>query len=399
MTIARRRQSDMHTAASWAFALMLVGYPVAGLIGSALNWDSTIASIPFRLGVLALSVVLMWTRFQLLPAFVRNSPWLVTFTLIYLLRLLWDLGAAGIPGAGEALAFYAATVLLPGIALALVAGQLREDQAALTIALMGGLTCALAVIMYVLDWGMDRSLSEQTQRLSFEAVNPITLGHTAATTIIASLTHARHHRDGLRLMLLACLVGTSLACLILAASRGPLLALGVCGLAYVLLTGTLRMSILILGIGFLVVTVTIVAMGEDSPLLVRFVNLDEDDSSLQRLLLQSNAIAQFFGNPLLGSAFTELEFLEYPHNLFIETAMALGVAGLAVMSIIIFQAGAEFVRRIKVGETLVPLLLLQYFLAIQLSGSLWGAASFWAMLVVTLSNKIRTKPPKFQIST
>ena len=77
----------------------------------------------------------------------------------------------------------------------------------------------------------------------------------------------------------------------------------------------------------------------------------------------------------------------------------LGVAGLAVMSIIIFQAGAEFVRRIKVGETLVPLLLLQYFLAIQLSGSLWGAASFWAMLVVTLSNKIRTKPPKFQIST
>ena len=398
MTIARHRQPDMHTAASWAFTLMLIGYPVAGLIGSAFNWDSALASIPFRLGVLTLSAVLLWTRRRLVRACVRNSPWLIAFTLIYLLRLLWDAGVASIPGASEALVFYTITVLLPGAALILVAGQLREDHAAQTIALMGGLVCAMAVTMYVMDWGIDRSLAEQTRRLSFEAVNPITLGHTAVTTIIASLTLARRRIHGVRLLLVPCLVGISLVCLVLAASRGPLLTLGVCGLVFGLSIGAARMKILALSIGLLTIAAAIVAMGDDSPLLMRFSNLEEDDSSLQRLLLQSNAITQFLGKPLLGSAFTELEFLEYPHNLFIETAMALGVVGLLTMTILIFQAGTQFVRRLRVGETLTPLLLLQYFLAIQFSGSLWGAASFWALMAVTLGDKIHNKPRRLRRS-
>ena len=118
MRIALRRLPDMSAAASWALALTLVGYPIAGLIGSALNWDSTIASIPFRLGVLALSVVL-WSRGPPLQTWLKRSPWLIGFGLLYLMRLLWDLGVAGVPGAGEALAFYIITVLAPAAALGL----------------------------------------------------------------------------------------------------------------------------------------------------------------------------------------------------------------------------------------------------------------------------------------
>ena len=383
MRLARRRRPDMSAAAGWALALALVGYPVAGLIGSALNWDSTLASIPFRLGVLALSVVL-WTKSPPIRTWARRSPWLMMFTLLYLLRLLWDFGLVGVPGAGEALTFYAIGVLIPAAALGVVAGQLREDQAAEAIALTGGLVCVMAVTMYFMDWGMDRSLTEQSRRLSFEAVNPITLGHVAVTTIIAALSILQRGRRGWQRGLAPVLVGIALTCLVLAASRAPLLVLGVCGLTYAVSTGSWRTRLLFLGAALMIGTAVVLSTGGESELFVRFSDLEEDDSALQRLLLQANAITQFLGSPILGSAFTELEFLEYPHNLFIETGMALGLVGLVVMVMLIYVAGVQLVRRLRAGEVLVPLLLLQYFVAIQFSGSLWGSTSFWALMAVVL---------------
>ena len=383
MRIARRRLPDMSAAASWALALTLVGYPIAGLIGSALNWDSTIASIPFRLGVLALSVVL-WSRGPPLQIWLKRSPWLIGFSLLYLMRLLWDLGVAGVPGAGEALAFYIITVLAPATALGLVAGQLHEDHAAQAIALVGGLVCAMAVTMHFMGWGLDRALTEQTHRLSFEAVNPITLGHVAVTTVLAALALLQRPGHGWRRVLAPVLIGIALTCLVLAASRAPLLALGVCGLTYAVSTASWRTRLLLLFATLLIGTAAVLSTGGESELFVRFSDIEEDDSSMQRLLLQANAITQFLASPILGSAFTELEFLEYPHNLFVETGMALGVVGLVVMFMLIYLAGVQLVRSLRVGEVLVPLLLLQYFVAFQFSGSLWGSAGFWALMAVVL---------------
>ena len=396
MRLARRRRPDMSAAAGWALALAVVGYPVAGLIGSALNWDSTLASIPYRLGVLALSVVL-WTKSPPIRTWARRSPWLMMFTLLYMLRLLWDFGLVGVPGAGEALTFYVIGVLIPAAALGLVAGQLREDQAAAAVALMGGLVCVMAVTMYYMDWGMDRSLTEQSRRLSFEAVNPITLGHVAVTTIIAAMSILQRGRRGWQRGLAPVLVGIALTCLVLAASRAPLLVLGVCGLTYAASMGSWRTRLLFLGAALMIGTAVVLSAGGESELFVRFSALEEDDSALQRLLLQANAITQFLGSPILGSAFTELEFLEYPHNLFIETGMALGMVGLVVMVMLIYAAGVQFVRRLRAGEVLVPLLLLQYFVAIQFSGSLWGSTSFWALMAVVLGlqSARAPRPPAF----
>lgn len=393
MKLARRRLPDMSGAAGWALALALVGYPVAGLIGSALNWDSTLASIPFRLGVLALSGVL-WARSPPLRTWARNSPWLMAFTLLYLLRLLWDFGVAGVPGAGEAFVFYCIAVLVPAAPLGLTAGQLREEQAAQAIALTGGLVCVMAVSMYFMEWGMDRSLTEQTRRLSFEAVNPITLGHVAVTTIIAALAILHRGPRGLQRALAPVLMVVALTCLVLAASRAPLLVLGVCGLTYAVSAGSWRTRLVLLGSALLIGLAAFISTGGESELFVRFADIEEDDSSIQRLLLQANAITQFLGNPLLGSAFTELEFLEYPHNLFIETGMALGVVGLVVMLMLIYLAGVQFVRSLRAGKVLVPLLLLQYFLAIQFSGSLWGSTSFWALMAVVLGLQAARAPQR-----
>lgn len=376
------RRSDLSSATGWALALTLVGYPVAGLIGSAFNWNSTAASVPFRIGVLVLSAVL-WARSPPAIALVRQSPWLAGFTMVYLLRLLWDFGVTNVPGAGEALGFYFVTVLLPIIPIALSAAHLRERQTAQAIALVAGLACAMAVAMYVMDWGLDRSLTEVTQRLSFEAVNPITLGHAAVTAIIAALALGRHRLVGQRLLLIAAVIAVALPCLLLSASRGPFLTLGLCGAAYLFAAFSWRARML-LGVGFLGLALLAATALNESQLLLRFSDLEEDESAMERLLLQANAIQQFLGSPLFGSAFAELEFSTYPHNLFIETGMATGLVGLLLMGMVIYHSGVQVVRRLRAGETLMPLLWLQYFLAFQFSGSLWGASGFWSMSAVLL---------------
>jgi O-antigen ligase len=382
----------MSSATGWVLALVLVGYPVVGLLGSAFNWNSITASAPFRIAVVALSAVL-WARSPSVLIFVRQSPWLVVFTAVYLSRLLWDLRVSNVPGAAEALAFYLVTVLLPVIPIALSAARLCEKQAAKAIGLVAWLACVLAVVMYVMGWGLDRSNTELTQRLSFEAVNPITLGHAAVTAIIASLTLVRHRSVGMRPLVIVAVIPAALACLLLSASRGPLLTLGFCTLAYLCTVSSWRNRML-LGVGIPILAILAVNVLDEPQLLLRFSGMEEDKSALERLLLQTNAIQQFLSSPVFGSAFVELELLTYPHNLFIETAMATGLIGLACMGMIIYGCVIQFTRRLRDGETLVPLLWLQFFLAVQFSGSLWGAAGFWCMSAVLLGVRRRTAQRK-----
>lgn len=85
--------------------------------------------------------------------------------------------------------------------------------------------------------------------------------------------------------------------------------------------------------------------------------------------------------------------------------MALGVIGLLAICALVYQAGLLFVRYLRAGQTLVPLLLLlQYFIAILFSGSLWGSASFLALMAVILcarpspgrsqsERRLRARPP------
>lgn len=288
------------------------------------------------------------------------------------------------------MAYVAFTV--PALAIAPIAGYLRETEVARQIMIIGGIVCLMAVAMHLLGLGTDRSNFDHTLRLGFEAVNPITLGHVATSTILAAVT-LLHYRASMVVKIFAvAMLPVALTCLVLAASRGPFLALFVSALVYIIYRGNRRTWLFVtiaLGVG----VVAFVASGEGSQLLVRFEGIDEERSALERLVLQGNAIAQFLDHPLLGSAFLELEFLAYPHNMFIETAMALGIMGLALMGGLLIKVSVETNRRLRTGQILVPLLLVQYFLGFQFSGALWGYATFWGLVAIVLGAR-RNRPAR-----
>ena len=371
--------------ARWLFVLTLIGYPIAGLIATLMNWDSTLTSIPFRASVVMLALALWWLS-PVLARWWRHHRWLMVFLLLYLVRLSWDWVIADVPGAAAASVFFLLTVLLPCAALALAAPVMRERPTALLLVAMGGTVCAGAVLMDLLGLGMDRSLTEQTGRLSFEAVNPITLGHVAATTLIAALCLTRHPLGFLRMCWVSVGALVAGACLLLAASRGPALALALCTLVFVLAIGRWRWIIL------MALLLMPVVLNDGGELWLRFADVAEDESTSARLLLHNNAIAQFLDHPLLGRAFIDPSLLEYPHNLFIETAMALGILGLGALMLVLVRAGLRAIKQIRHGNILVPLLFVQYLFAAQLSGAIYGNSGLWVTTVLLVSLALYDAP-------
>jgi hypothetical protein len=387
----RDTNSSSEALARWLFALTLVGYPVAGLIASLMDWGSTLTSIPFRVGVVVLALALWW-RSPALTRWSRHHRWLMVFLLLYLARLIWDWAIADVHGAAEASIFFLLTVLLPCAALALAAPAMREIPAALLLVAIGGTVCAGAVLMQLLGLGVDQSLTEQTGRLSFEAVNPITLGHVATITLIASLCLTRHRPGALEMSWVIVAALAAGACLLLSASRGPALAFALCMLVFVLVTGRWRWIMLIT---LLLVSAVLIEGGE---LWLRFAGIAEDESTSERLLLQGNAISQFLAHPLFGSAFVDPELLTYPHNLFIETAMALGVVGLGILMLVLARACLRAIKQMRHGNILVPLLFVQYLFAAQLSGAIYGNAGLWMItaLLVSLASYVSPTPAHAQ---
>lgn len=80
----------------------------------------------------------------------------------------------------------------------------------------------------------------------------------------------------------------------------------------------------------------------------------------------------------------------YPHNLFIETAMALGVIGLVMLFALLAKSARAAFRLAADRKLLLPMLFAQYFVGAQLSGAIWGNSAFWAVTTLLVAHLAAT---------
>lgn len=366
---------------AWAFALTLIGYPLAGLAAVFAGLPSWATSYPFRFVVVGLSLWLVVRAARLRPRS-RLPAMLAIFWLLYVGRLVAD-WVSGPPGAAEALFFFALTTLIPVIVLARMTPHWDDALAARAVFLIGTAICAGGVLIGTGVIATDRQL-DITTRLFLDTVNPVTFGHVAASTLIAAgaLAWRRHH--GIPAPLLAVGSVAALGCLVLAGSRGPILALALCALVMAIVQRRFGLLVVLAIFGTALVTTGEVEVVE------RFQGIESvegDASALERLVLQANAIDIFLSNPVLGGAFAEFEFFSYPHNVFLETAMALGVVGLSLLVMLTLGSLRQGHKRLRAGQVLLPLLFVQYFVGSQFSGALWGSSALWACMALLLSRR------------
>lgn len=370
-------------AVAMLVALSVVGYPLAGSIGTLLGVSSLTASVPFRILVDLISAFLVGIIFVRRQGTRPNGP-LVVLLVAYLARLVWDLQRPEFLSVSTDLLFYLATTLIPAAVAGIAAGYWRDvlvARAVFFIALAGG---SLILIMKRVGFFALTQMLEATGRLSIEAVNPITIGHLGLSLVFAGVVLWFRGNPKLRPLLAAGVVlGGWL--MIEANSRSPFLSLACASAAYLVATRRWRMfaGVVALGVG--------VFLGGgllDRLQGSRLVNI-EDRSSLTRVVFQRNAFGDFLEHPILGAGYLDSVTLAYPHNILIESAMALGLGGLVLVVFVLIFAGLRSIGAFRAGDIMLGLLFWQYAILAQVSGTLAGAGPLLILMMIMAGKYVR----------
>lgn len=370
-----------------AISLVVLGYPISAMLVSLLGVDSTLVTTPFRVGILVLAVCILATGLQSrLPG--TLDPWLAIFLGLYFFRLTYDWQLGGLPDASETWRFYVVATLVPTVAISLgVRGDLDESALLRRFMAFGALFCVLLSLAWYQGLSFNVTGDDLESREAFAALGPISLGHASASVAICALVLLTQ-RVSLAWRALASISGfVAVAGLAASASRGPLIAFGIAVLWY----ATFRRSRIVIAVlmlvgGFIVLSLDSFALQRVSEILTLDAN-QLDASALQRLVIQSTAIKDLLQNPIFGKHFLDPDWGPgyYPHNITIEAGMALGFTGLVVLLAVYARLWWAIVRGVSITHPIIVLLLVQYLVGAQASGTISGSDRFFVLSGICLS--------------
>lgn len=373
--------------------LSILGYPVIGVVTSYYFIESSDVAIAFR------ALVVLCAAFGILLGLIRLPirtlsflpPVILLFYLLYSMRLVADALTGQFPGIGiDALYFYG-TCVIPSLAMCVLVKYRDPSRDAPLFLVVGGFLCTAILIMSLTGITGNLSSPEALQgRLALGKLNPITIGHSGVTTIIAGIALYFERGQSNKLKLAAIpICAIAVACIIYAASRGPVVSL--VGAIMALLVFQRRWSLLVL-VATASMIVAFNTIRFEGALFERLLSVGVDMSSMERIHMQALALQQFLASPLTGSAYVELVSGYYPHNIILDAAMSLGVIGLFLMLWILVSGGIAAVKHMAAGELMLPLLAVQYVLAVQFSGAVVNSAEFWTAFALLLA-QWRTRRP------
>jgi len=412
---------------SWLLALSIAGYPIAGLLAAAMDWQSRWTSVPFRIGtaLLAISIIVISCRKCL---FSYWSWALIIFLSLYSLRLIHSI-VSSYPSAEYELQFFIIAVILPVIAMLCSNFKHVEKNTLIPLLWLTGLVGTLAVFGEVLNLFHANSMTF-TGRLSTITVNPITLGHISVTLLIATIAWTIKTPQ-LQQWLIILLSALGIIVLSLAGSRGPFLAI------LAALTGILAAHVIKnnwSSVKYLVLMIMLVLLifwrpipmnnlisqsywelqytllpNQDEKkrqelekiLLTKQAQIDAyeyssrtsltGNSTQLRILMWKKSLNTIKHYPWIGKSNKEVYSNGYPHNLILEAFQNLGIFGGTMFIVLLAKGIHRAWQQLKLNNMLIPMLFIQALVACQFSGSLFSQVQLWTTLALLLSlNTVKT---------
>jgi O-antigen ligase len=310
------------------------------------------------------------------------------FLILYAFRLSENFFIRAFVWQAEPITAFALLIggaIIPGLVLQRLVSKFDDRSISTTLV-------SLSIIFLVglaLNWDSLLVASQITQA-SLEKLNPIGLGFVASSLaiffVLAPSTGV--WRTGGKYVLLIFLIGVT----IFSKSRGPLLAALLALCTYGLLTKSqhrknLMQAVILIG---LVVGMTPMFIGVDLFVFAfdRFATMGVSDgtnidaSAEGRVVAWNAAWAQFLENPVLGDKVFEPTLMHYPHNLFLESLISLGVVGTCLLIMHIVFCGTIIVRIFRrpdssLAERYIALIAIKEFVAVQVSSAIWSGTTFW----------------------
>lgn len=373
------------------YALTVVGFPLVSTIPTILRLDSQVATVPYRVLVLGLSLAVIFSWWVRGTRICLNAAVLLTLTLWALLvaRLVHGIVVDPLPGElymppSQLLLLSVGACFLPALTALEPPSERTLDLARHAIEVLGAI--AMVGILYVgLRGVMQGSI---LYRLATPVLNPISVGHLGVSVLAVALCGFAG-AGRLTRLLRTLLVILSVAVVVATVSRGPIAA----GLVIVLLLAMRPRVGQRIGLGGILLRFGLIGAGVAAVLLAinyleelgiidvvaRLTDTLQDVASQERAAMIVGAWQQFTANPLLGDALVERRFMENPHNVIVESLMALGVVGLGLLllSMAASLAAGFGIYRGATRHAWVALIYLQYVIHCLLSGSLLTDGAFW----------------------
>jgi len=388
---------------AFTFGLALFGYETLAPWLQLIGTDSSTPTIALRAAVVTLCGACLLT-YRRAPG-TRFEPIvpLMLFLYFYALRLaenfyLQQLSWQATPSVSFGLLIGGAfipAVILSQLVPRLAATSFLAVQLGMIVIFLGGLAANWDLLL----------VASKTTRASIEKLNPISLGALASSfALLVAITPTRGWPlTFARLALLAVLVGITA----FAQSRGPIVATGFALLAFGLLARGPHRKYLIRA------TVIAASLLLASPLILgidlvgfatkRFLTAIDaiDAAALGRVVSWGAAWEQFLESPLIGDRVFEPTLMHYPHNLFLEALISLGLLGTALLLFHLALSAKSVARLLgdphsSVMERFVALLATKQFIAAQFSGAIWGHTTLWiasACAITLAAKRARSRIP------
>lgn len=371
-----------------AFALAICGtYAFSGIINK-LDPEGSIGSILIRVTIAVITLV----SFFLVPKNFRSStPYLLPlkiFFIFYICRLIENIYISSVifsPGPTMVFSVFLVTGVGAALVISSMERAIRSDK---LIFAMNALCLVFLVGLYV---NRDLLFINENSRMSLEKINPISMGHTAFSFFIYLVILGEKTR---KISFLSMIMGPCLFVVIVwARSRGAYIAGAGALLTYVLLLKGSRRVFIIAGA---IAAALIILVSTGSALVdivanrLAQINVNSDQSTMVRSMLFAGAWGQFLEHPLFGRYVVEMQFHFYPHNIFLESLMALGVIGslpFAAHIVLALRATVGIIRsgKFPLAAVLTAVLFIREAIAGLASGSLWGNSVFWVTSSLTIS--------------
>ncbi len=368
----------------------IVGYPLISVVGEFFGFESNTLSISFRIFVIVISLALMIANLLYRSKTVIYFP-LAVFLALYTLRLLFDFSTNQRIDITTPLQIFVATALVPAAAISL-SPTIEMDWRKFNRYLL--LLCGLGLFLVIAleQMGLAYNPWEAhgiSARLQFYRLNPISLGLFAGIGLLSAIWMLLSKQETkLFKVICICVIVMSVYVLLASSSRGAWL-----GVILALFSILLRRPMLAV-LAFCIATVALMTIDLPSDSFIIFGKvqsmltgeLEFDKSINERLLLQRLAIEDFTSSPIFGNA-SVVEGTkegEYPHNILIETAMALGVIGLIPLSIVLWKLFAVIFGSARNAVGLLGFLLIPYLVISASTGALFGHGALYLLSIVVL---------------
>lgn len=382
--------------------MTISGYQfITTLFSDAMGGESRVVTIPLRIATLFMYLLtfVLVIKYRYLTTF-SIKLFLLYWALLYI-RLIFDYTSHSEltllnPRFSQVLLYMIGLCTIPMIVLMKSYRFLNFDK----LLFYCYVFCSSTIL--VMFFGGTGFQEATTQRLDANlALGSIEAGHLGLTTLILGVFILFKGKGLLyknlfvRISILFITI-ISFFVLVRAGSRGPVFAAALV-FGFYILSKTRKAKT---GIVLLLLSTVLIYFTLD--LIIEFVEVispilkqrlfDREDQLWDRAPLIAQAMSAFYDNPFFGRDFFLYSsgMLYYPHNLFVESLMQLGIFGCGILVITIYYTfkSCRKLIRFNSSQMWLALLFIQSFAGLMLSSTLATEPKFCILLLlVNLSSK------------